>query len=131
MNEEDVQWVVNDLGELGIKVSGQFFFLYKGTSLSYGPAPERENGQPMRYRPVFKREFGECCHPINRKDPSKDGGVFLTDSNQWKPIVETPVAPALVGRVVVNAHGLKAISFDDADWEKLPVGASIFTGGVQ
>lgn len=88
MNTEEVQWVVNDLGELGVKVAGQFFFLYKGESLSYGPAPEHGNGEPMRYRPVFRREFGECCHPINYAHPGRNGEVFLTDSDQWRPIIE-------------------------------------------
>lgn len=88
MKPEEVEWVVNDLGELGVKVGGQFFFLYKGRSLSYGRAPKHQNGEPMRYRPVFKREFGECAHPINYTNPSRIGSVSLTDSDQWRPILE-------------------------------------------
>jgi hypothetical protein len=40
----------------------------------------------MMYRPVFKREFGECCHPINYEDPRMIGKVSLDDSDDWKPI---------------------------------------------
>ena len=53
LKEEDVQWVVNDLAELGVKIGDDFFFLYKGRSYQGG----------SRWRPVSKREFGECCHP--------------------------------------------------------------------
>lgn len=57
LKEKDVAWVVNDLGELGVRIEGENFYLYKGRSLSYG------NGGRM-WRPVGKREFGECCHPL-------------------------------------------------------------------
>lgn len=95
LTEDDVQWVVNDIAELGVKIGNQFFFLYKGHSLVYGEAddPEvkdgicvHENGTPMHWRPVFKREFGECCHPVNYKDPRMIGTVSLDDSDEWKPL---------------------------------------------
>lgn len=55
------EWIVNDLGELGVKVGGRLFFLYKGSSLEY-TSPEHTNSDgPSRYRPVGKREFGEVC----------------------------------------------------------------------
>lgn len=61
LTADAVEWVVNDIGELGVKVGNRFFFLYKGSSLEY---PEgHDNGSPMRWRHVYKREFGECCHP--------------------------------------------------------------------
>lgn len=53
LTEDDVEWVVNDHAELGVKIGEQFFFLYKGESYRGG----------NKYRLVFKREFGECCHP--------------------------------------------------------------------
>lgn len=83
LKAEQVEWIVNDNAELGVKIGNQFFFLYKGGSLVY------ENGTHdddtlMMYRPVFKREFGECAHPINHDDYSKIGTVSLSDSDDWK-----------------------------------------------
>lgn len=83
LNEDQVEWIVNDIAELGVKIGDQFFFLYKGRSLVYKEA-EHDNGSPMHWRPVFKREFGECCHPINDIDPTKYGTVSLSDSDEWK-----------------------------------------------
>jgi len=48
-----VEWVVNDLAELGVKIGNEFFFFYKGESYKGG----------SKWRYVGKREFGECCHP--------------------------------------------------------------------
>lgn len=53
LKKEDVRWVVNNLAELGVRIHGRCFFLYKGRSYHGGSV----------YRAVFKREFGECCHP--------------------------------------------------------------------
>ncbi len=50
---DSVQWVVNEMAELGVKIGDQFFFLYKGNSMKSG----------SKWRFVGKREFGECCHP--------------------------------------------------------------------
>ena len=66
------QWIVNDLGELGVKVGGRFFFLYKGDNIEYGSDADstrdgvalHDDGTPMRYRIVGKREFGEVCYPL-------------------------------------------------------------------
>jgi len=52
------KWIVNESGELGVEVNGRFFFLYKGRSIEY---------KQGYYRPVFKREFGECCYPWDIK----------------------------------------------------------------
>lgn len=56
LKDKDVKWIVNELSELGVEINGQRFFLYKGRSICYSPAE-------LKSRPVFKREFGECCHP--------------------------------------------------------------------
>ena len=56
-----VEWVVNDNGELGVKIGPQFFWLYKGGSFTYGKSQLHDDGTPIRWRPVRKREFGECC----------------------------------------------------------------------
>lgn len=60
---DDVKWIVNDLGELGVEVGGRCFFLYKGDSLEY-PEGRHDDGTPMRYRIVGKAEFGEVCWPM-------------------------------------------------------------------
>lgn len=85
ISAEDVEWVVNDSAELGVKLGDQFFFLYKGRSLVYETG-KHDDGKPMYWRPVFKREFGECCNPINYSDPRKIGKVSLDDSDEWKEL---------------------------------------------
>lgn len=88
----EVEWVVNEIAELGVKIGDQFFFCYKGYSLTYtnddgGPFVMMEGStEPMHWRPVFKREFGECVHPINYVDPTKIGTVSLDDSDNWVPL---------------------------------------------
>lgn len=109
LKDEQVEWVVNDIAELGVKIGNQFFWLYKGHSLVYGSHDDSEqkdgiclhdDGKPMHWRPVGKREFGECCHPVNYEDlrscgkPHYIGKVSLDDSDEWKPL---PVQPRYVG----------------------------------
>lgn len=100
LNQDDVQWVVNDIAELGVKIGDQFFWMYKGGSLVYGTDDDNvkdgivqhDDGGNMHWRPVFKREFGECCHPVNYADlracgyPHLIGTVSLQDSDEWKPL---------------------------------------------
>ncbi|QBQ74558.1 hypothetical protein BcepSauron_178 [Burkholderia phage BcepSauron] len=83
LTAEDVKWVVNSNAELGVEINGQFFFLYKGESLVYTEGPS-EGRRPLEYRPVFKREFGEVCTPINHEDYSMCGTVNPNDSDDWK-----------------------------------------------
>jgi len=35
----------------------------------------------------------------------------------------------MIGKIIINANGEKAISFDDAAWVALPVGATIYAAG--
>jgi hypothetical protein len=56
------QWIVNDIGELGVKINERFFFLYKGESLEYEDGTH-DDGTPILYRIVGKREFGETQWP--------------------------------------------------------------------
>lgn len=86
LKPEDVQWIVNNLGELGVKIGEQCFFLYKGDSLCYENVNGEFDEDPMTFRTVGKREFGECCHPINYKDPTKVGTVSQDDSDRWQPL---------------------------------------------
>lgn len=101
LSDDDVEWVVNDNAELGVKIGGQFFWLYKGGSLVYGTTADsvkdgfamHDDGErQLKWRPVFKREFGECCHPVNYADlrkcgyPHQIGTVSPDDSDEWRPL---------------------------------------------
>ena len=79
IDADDVQWVVNDNAELGVKVGGKYFWLYKGESLEYKDK-KHDDGTPIKYRKVGKREFGECCHPLHLKRlPER-----YTDGEGWQ-----------------------------------------------
>lgn len=82
LKAEQVEWVVNDIAELGVKIGSKFFWLYKGTSLVYEEATH-DDGSPMHWRHVFTREFGEVVHPINYANPELIGTVSLDDSEDW------------------------------------------------
>lgn len=102
IKSDDVEWIFNDLGELGVKIGDRFFFLYKGASIDYqdkaigdlthGDDCGAISGQRMKYRHVYKREFGECCHPLEAiKHYCGDGFPenFMTaygDIDDWKEI---------------------------------------------
>jgi hypothetical protein len=58
---DDVEWIVNSYGELGVKIGDKFFFLYKGYSLEYGKHLIGDEVLDLQWRLVGKREFGECC----------------------------------------------------------------------
>lgn len=98
-----VEWVVNDLAELGVKIGNRFFFLYKGDSLQY-EAGMHDDGTPIRWRPVGKREFGECCYPVKFY---KEGA--LLPRRYTDELVYTP--------------GLSFGRPGDADWRNLPPAA--------
>lgn len=50
--EENVEWVINEHGEIGVSINGASpFFCYKGASFRYV--------NQVRYRSVGKREIGE------------------------------------------------------------------------
>jgi hypothetical protein len=80
---DDVKWIVNDSAELGVMIGTQKFFLYKGDSLKYENGMH-DNGMPMYYRQVGKREFGECCHPVHL---TRHPGVYREGLN-WKKFEE-------------------------------------------
>lgn len=63
------EWIVNNLGELGVKIGTRFFFLYKGESLEYESGGDP--GGPYAWRPVGKREFGETCHAVRGEEYSE------------------------------------------------------------
>ena len=91
------QWIVNSLGELGVKVCGRCFFLYKGDNIEYDP---KEPGEaPILYRIVGKREFGETQWPASwikagRRQDVYGVNLVYTDGlsdgkpedGNWKPV---------------------------------------------
>ncbi len=81
--QNEVQWVVNDLGEIGVRIRGTSYFLYKGESLVYHEP--HEDGRPMMQRLVRKREFGEVCR-VPGLTPSRDGAPFYFEGDGWSPI---------------------------------------------
>lgn len=114
----DVNWVVNDLGELGVEIHGAYFFMYKGRSLQYGTYQSRngmathDDETEMRVRPIDGWEYGETVWPtawISRgyRDARYLGAHRhqrqLGDSVSWKPI---PAPVADDGRVGLPASAV-------------------------
>lgn len=60
--EQEPAWIVNDMGELGVKLGERCFFLYKGSNIEYKDG-KHDDGTPILYRIVGKREFGETQWP--------------------------------------------------------------------
>jgi hypothetical protein len=78
LTEDFVEWIVNDAAELGIKIGNRAFFLYKGGSIEY-----LEEDDIIAYRPVYKREFGECVKPTNTTNTDWKNRVYIAGSG-WK-----------------------------------------------
>ncbi len=93
-------WIVNDIGELGVMVDGRAYFLYKGDNLEY-PSNSHDDGSPMLYREVGKREFGEVCHPIDWYEKK-----FGLEERYTRELIYTP--------------GLSDGSPEDGKWRPLP-----------
>lgn len=92
----ETEWIVNDSGELGVKIGNRFLFLYKGFSLEY-KSGKHDDGLPMFWRHVRKREFGECCHPLDfwdltgkRKYTNFKEQSLLDSDDSWQPLPEGP-----------------------------------------
>lgn len=81
----EVKWVVNDLGELGVRIGDMSYFMYKGESIVYKEA--HEDGSRMMQRPVLKREFGEVCR-VPGLEIENDGNVGYTEGDGWFPLTE-------------------------------------------
>jgi len=90
-------WVVNDLGELGVKLGERFFFLYKGDNIEYGGL--HDDGSQMMWRIVGKREFGETCQPLEKF------------RSRWKDFYREPL---------VYTPGLSDGKPEDGEWRPLP-----------
>lgn len=88
-----VEWVVNDMAELGVKIGNQFFWLYKGES---SVIHQHADGTPVRWRPVTRTEFGDVCYPPNVKlkfhpDAVAPGAFYDDDGAEWFPIPKVPL----------------------------------------
>lgn len=88
LRSTDVQWVVNDNGELGVKIGEQFFFLHRGESLS--PQDPEVDGTALTYRLVGKREFGEVIESPLEKEAFLDVGEwsFIDHSRAAEQVVQ-------------------------------------------
>jgi len=83
MTNDDVEWVVNSIAELGVRVGDKFYWLYKyETPIVYEPD---DNDPPMFWRPIYKREFGECVHP-KHLEQIPDDYMAETPEFGWKPL---------------------------------------------
>lgn len=83
MNTEPA-WIVNDNGELGVMVNGRAYFLYKGASLEYETGLH-DDGTPIMYRPVGKREFGETQWPMKWIIAGRRPEGRYTDALEYRP----------------------------------------------
>ena len=103
-------WIVNDLGELGVMVNEVAYFLYKGDNIVYEDA-KHDDGSPMLYRMVGKREFGEVCHPRHWWESGWAAAHRYTqeliytpglsfgkpEDGDWRPLPPQGAAPAASG----------------------------------
>lgn len=108
---EEVEWVVNDISELGVKIGDRFFWLYKGESFQYTTG-KHDDGTPIRWRRVGKREFGECCHPVHLdRYPER-----YTEGEGWKDMPQSEkqakLAAENIGRII---RGWKTIPFSTVE----------------
>lgn len=86
----EVQWVVNDSTELGVKIHDQFFFMYRGRSLVY-PTGKYETGDPRKWRHIGQLEFGESVTPALHEDPGGiTGNMPYNDHREWFDLPPDP-----------------------------------------
>ena len=90
LTNESITWIVNEYGELGVRIANKNLYLYKGESYTCDIfEQEGKPDRPMRWRKVEKREFGEVCYP----------NVFHTDK-----VNEMDEAEARAYRSTYNAE---------------------------
>ena len=98
-------WIVNSMGELGVKLGDRCFFLYKGDNIEY-ESGLHDDGTPIMFRIVGKREFGETCQPLPHLRDRRPGGQGAT---YLEPLVFTP--------------GLSFGKAEDGEWRPMPSNA--------
>ena len=119
------EWVVNSLAELGVKIGERFYFLYKGESLVYQDPSfveeDSDSDAPIKWRPVGKREFGECCHPVNYDNPSLIGTVSPDDSDEWAPLPAPVAQPRPGAALLADVRGaVEALESFDGPGDHAP-----------
>ena len=110
MSRSKPVWIVNDLGELGVKLGARFYFLYKGDNLEYKTG-KHDDGSQMMWRIVGKREFGETCHPLRwitsgySEHRYRENLVFTpglsdgkSEDGEWKPLARARHAQSKKGK---------------------------------
>lgn len=110
---KEPEWVVNNLGELGVHVNDRYFFLYKGANLEYDMYVEsgvvhNGDGTPMQVRPVGKVEFGEVVKPC----------TFFKVNAHGQIVDETPKPYTSVTQEFIE--GLSEGKPEDYLWKPLP-----------
>jgi hypothetical protein len=127
---DDIHWIVNDNGELGVRVGDTFAFLYKGRSLEYD-ADTRDDGTRMRWRPVYKREFGECQHPVGFPPNGSAFRYASGDPGDWldlplkvrmepAPAPELPAVAAQPVPMLLHCPWCQARHYDEGEFATRP-----------
>ena len=83
---KDVTFIVNDSGELGVKISNKTFWLYKDHTPKVYDTAKHENGDTIMYRPIMKGEFGNECRPVSFDVSILENDGRYTEGMGWKKL---------------------------------------------
>lgn len=93
-NFNEPVWVVNNIGELGVKIKNRYFFFCDGNSFEY-KATHYTDGCKIMVRRVAGSEFGEFILPKHHKQgdkylkiPDYCDSRYIRRQCEWKPIGE-------------------------------------------
>lgn len=116
LRKDAVKWIVNDIGELGVEIHGQSFFLYKGESLVYDDG-KHDDGAAMMVRYVGKREFGECCHPmaVLRNEP---WDIHYVKGEAVRPLLAAPPATTTTTTTTTENAKLRELLVWADNWSR-------------
>lgn len=82
---DKIKWVVNDLGELGVRIGDTSYFMYKRGSITYSET--HQDGSPMMQRPVQEGEFGYVCR-VPGFEIENDGNAGYFEGDGWFPLTK-------------------------------------------